>query len=127
MPQKKKKKKNVLVTQSKLKAKVPVILYLAFSLFSEFFIEHFLSSFLLLQFLFCTWLARRFGFWSFSHLLNAFIYFKRVFFFPLLEYFYWLEIGNLCKFLAYIFLFKVNKISSTRLLSFYFSLYLQLA
>lgn len=67
------------------------------------------------------WILKFFSFAECFYLL------QKSFFFLLLEYFYWLEIGNLCKFLAYIFLFKVNKISSTRLLSFYFSLYLQLA
>lgn len=78
---------NTKWTESKASCDTLVDLF-SFILPSEFFIEHFLNSFLLLQFLFCTWLATQFGFWSFSHLWNAFIYVKRVFFSPLLLEFF---------------------------------------
>lgn len=101
----------------------PFLFYLAFRILYRAFLKFiFASSVSILHLTWQTiWILKLFSFVECLYLLQKSS--------PplLLECFYWLEIGILCKFLAFIFLFKVNKISSTRLLPFYFSLYLQLA
>lgn len=68
----------IYTCNKKLKANALLIFYLIFCILplpSVFFIVYFFNSFLLLQFLSCTWIARSFGFWYFSHLKNIYIHF----------------------------------------------------
>ena len=102
----------------------PFLFYLAFRILYRAFLKFIFASSVSILHLTChtIWILKFFSF------VECFYLCQKSFFSPsFIRIFYWLEIRILCKFLAFIFLFKVNKISSTRLLSFYFSLYLQLA
>lgn len=77
-------KKRIIVIEGQWKAKVPLILYSTFfplQLPSGFFIEDFLNLFLLVQFLFYTWLAIKLGFDVFL-IWGIVFFFKEIAFFP---------------------------------------------